>query len=77
MVHGKGHIMEVCDAFKGKANKEKVEFMKTKRSRFGCLGHGYMSKTCQNGKNCQISHRRHPTIESKEIQRKDPTCEIA
>lgn len=45
----KDHSLESCAVLKHKANKEKVDFMKSKGLCFGSFGKGHMSKKCKNG----------------------------
>ncbi|KAK0142765.1 hypothetical protein N1851_019297 [Merluccius polli] len=71
----KDHSMETCMLFKGKPNKEKVEFMRANGLCFGCLEKGHMSKYCKNRMTCKACHKTHPTIlhiETKDSQREQP-----
>lgn len=45
----KDHSLESCAVLKHKANKEKVDFMKSKGLCFGSFGKGHMSTKCKNG----------------------------
>lgn len=59
---GKDHAIGLCDLFKWKSNKEKVEFLKANGMCFGCLGKGHMNSNCQRRLICQICKTNHPTV---------------
>ncbi len=59
---GKDHAIDLCDLFKRKSNKEKVEFLKANGMCFGCLGKGHMSSNCQRRLICQFCNANHPTV---------------
>lgn len=75
----KDHSMEMCDAFKQKPNKDKVDFIKAKGLCFGCLRKGHMSKSCPKRMSCQTCYKNHPTvlhIESKENPRQSQMIKL-
>lgn len=76
---GKDHAIELCDLFKQKSNKEKVEFLKANGMCFGCLGKGHMSINCQWRLICQFCNANHPTvlhIDRKENQEKSKVGKV-
>lgn len=56
------HNLDFCKLFKQKPHKEKLDFLKSKGLRFGCLSQGHLSKGCQQRLTCQTCSQKHPTI---------------
>ena len=68
----KKHSIDLCDSFKQRPNKEKVEFIKSRGLCFGCLVKGHMSKSCPKRLSCQTCLKNHPTVLHIETPQESP-----
>jgi hypothetical protein len=68
--NGKNHSLAVCRKLQSKPNKDKIDFLKSKKLCFGCLKQGsHMSKDCTKRLTCQKCNRPHPTVLHRDEQR--------
>lgn len=56
------HMINLCDLFKMKLNKEKIDFIKSKGLCFRCLQQGHKSVNCVESISCEICEKTHPTV---------------
>ncbi|XP_043956787.1 uncharacterized protein LOC122822295 [Gambusia affinis] len=56
------HTFEMCDAFRDKPHKDKVEFLKKSGLCFSCLVRGHLSKDCKRKMSCQFCAQKHPSL---------------
>lgn len=60
--HYTNHTLDKCSQFKSKTQQDKMNFLKEKGVCFGCLRHGHISKDCRSRLECQVCHRKHPSV---------------
>ncbi|KAK0138796.1 hypothetical protein N1851_024658 [Merluccius polli] len=56
------HCLEICNHFKKKTHREKLNLLKEKGLCFGCLCKGHMSKDCKDRLTCNICNQTHPNV---------------
>jgi len=56
------HTLEKCFQFRRKTQQDKMQFLKEKGICFGCLKHGHTSKDCRSRLDCEVCHRKHPSV---------------
>ncbi len=56
------HLLEKCQQFKGKNQRDKISFLKKKGICFGCLSTGPISRDCIKHLICEICDQHHPTV---------------
>ncbi len=56
------HVLERCDAFDKRSQREKLDFLKGKGVCFSCLKTGHVSKECDNRLVCEVCSQTHPSV---------------
>nr|XP_040024067.1 uncharacterized protein LOC120812302 [Gasterosteus aculeatus aculeatus] len=65
------HTLEKCFQFRRKTQQDKIQFLKEKGVCFGCLKHGHTSKDCRGRLDCEVCHRKHPSV--LHVEKEDTT----
>lgn len=65
------HTLEKCFQFRKKTQQDKIHFLKEKGVCFGCLKYGHTSKDCRNRLDCEVCHRKHPSV--LHVEKEDTT----
>lgn len=60
--HLTNHALDECSQYKSKTQQDKIQFLKEKGNCFGCLKFGHTSKDCRSRLDCQVCHRKHPSV---------------
>ncbi|KAI7802965.1 hypothetical protein IRJ41_000792, partial [Triplophysa rosa] len=56
------HVLEKCETFGKRSQREKLDFLKGKRVCFSCLNTGHVSKECDKLLVCKVCNRTHPSV---------------
>lgn len=60
--HYTNHTLDKCSQFNSRTQQDKMHFLKEKGVCFGCLKYGHLSKDCRSRLDCQVCHRKHPSV---------------
>ena len=66
------HELDKCSQLKSKTQQDKIHSLKERGICFGCLKFGHTSKDCRSRLDCEVCHRKHPSllhVEKEDVKR--------